>query len=82
MWSLVIAAVTLISTFTVYGYRLDAVEKQVAANSTAITQLDQNNNQTAVTLAKIQTDIEYIKVAIDRLSNRTTTVKNDPLLSI
>lgn len=69
-WSLIIAAVTMVSTFTLYGYRIDALEKQVDENRTAIVTLSTEQNQVNVQLAQIATDIQYIKVNIDRLFGR------------
>lgn len=59
--SIIIAAVTLISTYAVYGYRLQADEAQLNRQADAITALQQGDTTTQVALAKIQTDIEYIK---------------------
>lgn len=67
LWSIVIACVTMVSTFTLYGYRIDALEKQVDENRTAIVTLSGQQNQINVQLAQIATDISYIKANIDRL---------------
>lgn len=70
-WALVIALMTLVSTYTLYGYRLDRLEAQTHDNTVAIstitTNVDKNNLQTQVALAKIQTDIEYIKTQLNKL---------------
>lgn len=72
-WSLIIACVTMVSTFTLYGYRIDALEKQSDENRTAIVSLSAQQNQINVQLAQISTDIQYIKVNIDRLFGRGTS---------
>lgn len=66
-WSLLIALLTLSSTYTMYGYRLDQLEKRVDKHDTQITQLQDLSNQAAVTLAKIQKDIEYIRLRVDQI---------------
>lgn len=66
-WSLIIAAATLISTFTLYGYRIDALEKQVDENKAAIQVLNTGQVNLQVQLAGIATDISYIKQSIDRI---------------
>jgi len=71
-WSLIIAAVTMVSTFTLYGYRIDALEKTVDENRTAIVTISQQQNTINVQLAQISTDIQYIKVNIDRLFGRAS----------
>ncbi len=77
LWSIIIAVVTMVSTFTLYGYRIDALEKQVDENRTAIVALSQQQNTINVQLAQISTtlsgqavDIQYIKANIDRLFGR------------
>ena len=66
-WSLAIGAITLISTFTIYGYRLDSIEKQTELNRADIISIQQTNNQNAVALAQIQKDIEFIKFQLSKL---------------
>lgn len=75
--SLVIAAITLVSTFTLYGFRISVLETQrvqdkeviearLTQDEKTLTKLSQTftdtNLQTQVSLAKIQTDLEYLKV--------------------
>lgn len=71
-WALVIALVTLVTTFSLYGYRINALEAAVTANQTSnlrsISKLNDQSVQVQVSLAKIQTDIEYIKVQIDKIT--------------
>lgn len=72
-WALVIGIMTLVSTYTLYGYRLDRLEaetKQNTADIATVTSSTQKNNlQTQVALAKIQTDIEYIKAQLAKIVN-------------
>lgn len=63
--TLVVVLVTLVSNYAIYGYRIDAIEKRVTANELSIEAQRQNNVVLQVGLAKIQTDIEYIKLRVD-----------------
>lgn len=65
--SIAIAATTLISTYAVYGYRLSAVEARQDRQGDAIATLQSSNTDTLVALAKIQTDIDYIKGQLNQL---------------
>lgn len=67
-WGLIIAGCTLASTFALYGYRIDRLETQVDANAMAIAKLNDTNTSVQVALAKIQTDIEYIKVQVSKIT--------------
>jgi len=67
-WALIIAGATLVSTFSLYGYRITNLELQVKNNQEAITKLNDTNNTVQISLAKIQTDIEYIKVQITKIT--------------
>lgn len=66
--SLVVAIVTIISTYAVYGYRISALEARVDRQGTAITDIRNSTTETQISLAKIQTDIEYIKMTLDKLT--------------
>lgn len=66
-WSLLIASITFISTFTLYGYRIDQLEHQSNENKTSIALLNTQQVQLQVQLAQISTDISYIKVSLDRI---------------
>jgi uncharacterized coiled-coil protein SlyX len=67
-WALIIAGATIISTFTLYGYRIENLEKEVAVNQLAIQRLNESSTNVQVSLAKIQTDIEYIKMQVTKLT--------------
>lgn len=68
LWSLIIAGIGVITTFTLYGYRIDHLEMRVEKNDEQITLLNAQQNQIHVQLAQISTDIiQYIKLNIDRL---------------
>lgn len=67
-WSLIIAAATIVSTYTLYGYRLDSLEKDVNENKASITILNTQQIQVQVQLAQIATDISYIKASVDRIT--------------
>lgn len=65
--SIAIAIATLISTYAVYGYRLSSIEARQDRQGDAITQLQKGNTDTQVALARIQTDIEYIKTQLQKI---------------
>lgn len=65
--SIAIALATLISTYAVYGYRLSAIEARQDRQGDAITALQTSNTDTQVALAKIQTDLDYIKAQLAKL---------------
>lgn len=65
--SLIIAATTLVSTYAVYGYRLSALEARLDRQGTAIQTLQNTNTDTLVALARIQTDISYIKMQLNKI---------------
>jgi hypothetical protein len=66
-WAIAIALMTVVTTFALYGYRLDSLESQVMDSQRSIKTLAESNVTLQITLAKIQTDIEYIKLRLDRI---------------
>lgn len=64
--SLIIAGLTLVSSFTLYGYRIGELEKRADATDQQIASLTSGNVSIQISLARIQTDIEYIKVQLDK----------------
>jgi uncharacterized coiled-coil protein SlyX len=68
-WALLIASLTLVSTWTLYGYRISALEAQTDKNSELIASLSDSGVQTQIGIARIQTDIEYIKLQLAKLVN-------------
>lgn len=66
--SIAIALTTLVSTYAVYGYRLSNDEARLDRQGTAITALQTGDTDTQVALARIQTDIEYIKAQLTSIS--------------
>lgn len=69
LWAVLIAAVTIVSTWTLYGYRISALEVEVDKNTRAISSLTDSGVQTQIGIARIQTDIEYIKLQLAKLVN-------------
>lgn len=69
IWSLAIAAATILSTFSLYGYRIDALEKRVDENRVSIQVLNTSQVNLQVQLAQIATDISYIKSSLDHIVN-------------
>lgn len=67
-WGLAIAATTLISTYTLYGYRLDNLEKRSDMQLNRIQTLESTNLTNVIALAQIQKDIEYIRKQVDKLA--------------
>lgn len=66
--SLIIAAITLISTFSLYGYRIGALEKRADATDQQIATLTSGNVTTQIALAQIQTKLEYITQQLDKIT--------------
>ena len=66
-WALTIAFCVLVGNFTLYGYRISQLEDRTAANTNAIITLNNNNTQTQISLARIETDLTYIKAAINKI---------------
>lgn len=68
-WGLIIAACTAISIFSVLGQRVSALETQVASQQKSIGKLTDTNTQIQISLATIQTDIQYIKLQVNKITN-------------
>lgn len=70
-WSIVIGIVSLVTTFSatssLYGYRIGELERRVTENQAKIESLTATNVQTLVSIARIETDIAYIKVQVDKI---------------
>lgn len=73
--TLVITIAGVVATYSVntalYGYRLSADEARLDRQGTAITALQTGDTTTQVALAKIQTDIEYIKTQLAQVVTNT-----------
>lgn len=71
--SIAIALAGIIATYSIntalYGYRLTALEARQDRQGTAIQNLQAGDTETRVALAKIQTDLEYIKSQLNRIAN-------------
>lgn len=65
--SIIIALVGVISSYAIYGYKLTAVEDQVKESKQDIAALNAQQVDVQVQLAQIATDIQYIKINIDRI---------------
>jgi hypothetical protein len=55
------------TTNVAYGQRIAAIEARQDRQGTAIMTLQDDNTQTLVALAKIQTDIDYIKTQLNKI---------------
>ena len=67
-WALALIAASLIAQWTIFSYRLTTDEKRLDAQAAKIQLIQDGQNQTAVTLAGIQKDIEYIRLKVDKLA--------------
>lgn len=60
-WALIIALLTLVSTYTLYGYRIAELEAQVEENRQTIITQDKALNQLQISTARIETDVSHIR---------------------
>lgn len=71
-FSIAIALAGIIVTYTantaLYGYRLSAIENVQNTQGASITALQNSANDLRVSVAQIQTSLEYIKAKLDRLA--------------
>jgi hypothetical protein len=67
-WGILIALVGVSSTFILYGFRLEALEKEVMEQRVDIVRIDTQQNLINVQLAEIAKDIQYIKVNIEEIN--------------
>jgi hypothetical protein len=65
--TILITLAGIVGTFTLYGYRIEALETRVEENRSQIASLVTQQNLVNVQLAGIAADIQYIKLTIDRL---------------
>lgn len=68
-WALIIAVTTIVSTFTLYGYRISALETRLDSTDGSVKSLQDTSVATQISLARIQTDIEYIRKQVDKIAN-------------
>lgn len=70
--SIIIAIASVVSTYTLYGYRISDLEKQSQTQQAAIASIQTQQSSQAITtqvaLAQIQTELTYIKASVDRLT--------------
>lgn len=66
--SLIIGLISLLSGFTLYGYRIDQLEKRADVTDQQIATLTSGNVTIQISLARIQTDIEYMKLQLDKIT--------------
>lgn len=67
-WALIVAAVPLIATWSLFGYRITQLEAQATEVQQTINTTDELQVQIQLSLREIETDIKYIKQAIDRVT--------------
>lgn len=68
--SIIIALVTLVSSYAVAGYRITSLENSLADQKQEIAQLRNGDISTRIALATIQKDIEYIKVQLSQIAKQ------------
>lgn len=66
-WSILIALLSITSTYAIYGYKITVLENTIASQDNRIHIIETTNIQTAVDIAKIQKDIEYMRYQLDRI---------------
>lgn len=71
-FSIAIALAGIIATYSIntalYGYRISALEARQDRQGIAIQSLQSGDTETKVALARIQTDLEYIKAQLARIA--------------
>lgn len=68
-WGFVIAGIAIASTFSLYGYRITALEARADHDEENISSMDEIITQLQITLAKLDTNVEYIKEKINKIGN-------------
>lgn len=68
-WAIMVLVGTMVVSYTLYGARVDALEKRVEGQEEVIEGFRNLENANQVTLAKMQKDIEYIKIKVNEISN-------------
>lgn len=67
LWSLIIGLMVITSTYTLYGYRISSLEKRIDAVDQQIATLTSGNVTTQISLAQIQTKLEYITLQLNKI---------------
>lgn len=68
LWAVLIAVASIVGTYYTYGYRIAALETKVSASEVDIKTGNVVAQQLLISTAKIEKDIEYIKMKIDRIT--------------
>lgn len=66
-WAIALVVASLIYNYASNGYRLDTLEKRADATDQQIASLNTGSIQTQIALAKIQVDIDYIKLQLNKI---------------
>lgn len=66
-WNLLASAAAFISSYAILGYRMKQIEEKQKDQSDEIELLKTKDTETRVTLAKIETNIEYIKTSQEEI---------------
>lgn len=66
-WALILVVASVVGQWAVFGVRLDNLEDRVSANAEAIEAPQDQANATALDIAQIQKDIEYMRMKLDRI---------------
>lgn len=67
LWAILVLSVSLIISYTIYGTRISALEERVYAQEEIIAGFRAIEQANQITLAKMQKDIEFIKIKVDNL---------------
>lgn len=67
MWGLIIAAITMTSSYALYGYRITELEKHAADIDQQIATLTSGSVTAQISLAQINTKLEYITLQLNKL---------------
>lgn len=67
VWAIAIGIITLVSSYAVYGHRIENLEKRADSTNLAIESLNRAALQDQITLAEIKKDIEYIRLQVSRI---------------
>lgn len=70
-WAIALVVMSIVAQWSIFSYRLSVDEKRLDTQSAKIAQIQADQNSTAVALAGIQKDIEYIRIAVDKLTGTT-----------
>lgn len=75
-WAIAIGLITLVSTYSLYGYRINELEAQVISAQQTVDTMDEVLVQLQISTAKIETDVKHISTDIDYLIGQVDSIVN------